>query len=362
MSRRGNNEGSIYKRSNGRWEAKVTVGYKMDGKPIRKSSYHKTRKEAQAEIRRKAELMAKGVSLAQDEKTLREWAEIWQQAKKPEIAATTWENYDHALKIVLPHLGHFKLRELKHLQIQQFIYDNYLREDGKAYSKSTMEKVRCVLHSMLKEAEKNELVFKNVAIGLKLPRGLPVPGERESFTDDEVAVILGADPNIPFLDAAKVLLNTGLREGELMALLPRNINLTTGEIRITNATTRDRGMMLLGPPKTPESVRTIPVKGETLDILRKRMSDPKQYLFSNRKHEIMVQTTFLQHYYKAIEAVGVRRLSPHCCRHTFATRLYRAGVNPLIIQKLMGHTDYALTANLYTHVNTYELKSAISRL
>jgi len=362
MAKRGNNEGAIYKRGDGRWEAKVTVGYSMDGKPIRKSSYHKTRKEAQSEVRRKNELMAKGVSLAQEDKTLREWAKIWQTAKKPEIAATTWEDYDHALKIVLPKLGHFKLRELKHLQLQQFIYECCYRQDGEYYSKGTMEKVRCVLHSMLKEAEKNELVVKNVAIGLKLPKNLPVPGERESFTDDEVAAVMGADPEIPFLDAVKVMLNTGLREGELMALLPHNIDLEAGEIHVTNAATRVKGKMKLGPTKTPESVRTIPVEVETLKILLNRIGDPKQYLFSNRKHEIMIQTTFLAHYYKAIETVGVRKLVPHCCRHTFATRLYKAGVDPLIIQKLMGHTDYALTANIYTHVNTGDLKSAIGRL
>jgi len=57
--------------------------------------------------------MAKGVSLAQEDKTLREWTKIWQVAKKPEIAATTWENYDHALKIVLPKLKSRKPQWLK---------------------------------------------------------------------------------------------------------------------------------------------------------------------------------------------------------------------------------------------------------
>ena len=362
MRKRGNNEGSIYRRGDGRWEAKVTVGYSPDGKLIRKSSYHKTRAEAQEEVRKKRNLLAKGIVLAEENKTLKEWSELWHKSKKAELSPATWENYGHILKIILPTLGHFRLKDIKHLQLQQFMYDVALK-DGEPRSQSTMEKLRCVLHSMFKEAEKNELVIKNMASGLKLPKSATPRKEKEAFTGDEVAVIESHAAEVPFLDTVMVLINTGLQEGELLALLPRNIDREKCCIHVTNAMTRVNGSPTLGSTKTPESVRTIPVTPEIMRLIEPRIRGENDYLFTNRVEGLMMNPrTLLKHYKKALDTVGVRYLPPHCCRHTFATHLFMAGVNPKIVQKLMGHTDYALTANVYTHVNQNDLRDGIIQM
>ncbi len=362
MGKRGNNEGSIYKRGDGRWEAKVTVGYSADSKPVRKSSYHKTRKEAQEEVRKKRNLIAQGVQLVEDGKTLAEWAALWHQSKKAELSTATWENYGHMLKIILPALGRLKLKDIRHMQLQQFLYD-VSAKGGAPRSQSTMEKLQCVLHSMFKEAEKNELVVKNMAAGLKLPKSAVGRRDREAFTDEDVILVERQVREIPFLDAITVLLNTGLREGELLALLPKNIDRAGGCIHVTNAMTREKGRPKLGPTKTPESVRDIPVEPEIMALLEPRMRGEADYLFTNRTEGLMMNPrTFLEHYQRALSAAGVRYLPPHCCRHTFATRLFATGVNPKIIQALMGHTDYALTANVYTHVNHTDLRTGIQAI
>lgn len=67
-------------------------------------------------------------------------------------------------------------------------------------------------------------------------------------------------------------------------------------------------------------------------------------------------------YYPALEAVGVRRLNPHTCRHTFGSLMAEAGVDTIYIQKLIGHTDYAFTANEYTHPEIERLRHAIGKI
>ena len=127
--------------------------------------------------------------------------------------------------------------------------------------------------------------------------------------------------------------------------------------------TRVNGSPTLGSTKTPESVRTIPVTPEIMRLIEPRIRGENDYLFTNRAEGLMMNPrTLLKHYKKALDTAGVRYLPPHCCRHTFATHLFMAGVNPKIVQKLMGHTDYALTANVYTHVNQNDLRDGIIQM
>ncbi|MGI6679382.1 MAG: tyrosine-type recombinase/integrase [Dehalobacterium sp.] len=68
------------------------------------------------------------------------------------------------------------------------------------------------------------------------------------------------------------------------------------------------------------------------------------------------------YYYPALEALEIRRLTPHCCRHTFATLMAKAGVDTISIQKLIGHSKYSFTADTYTHTDIEELKKAIDKI
>jgi len=69
-----------------------------------------------------------------------------------------------------------------------------------------------------------------------------------------------------------------------------------------------------------------------------------------------------RYYAPTLERLGIRPLTPHCCRHTFGTVLDRAGANTTTIQRIMGHADYTTTANVYTHPDFVALKSAMDLL
>ena len=126
--------------------------------------------------------------------------------------------------------------------------------------------------------------------------------------------------------------------------------------------TRINGKPTLGTPKTPESIRTIPVSDWVLRLITSRMPNDNGFMFQCKNGDIWSPRSLLRAYKKALEQVGVRYLSPHCCRYTYATRLHAAGADTKTIQTLMGHTDYALTANIYTHVQEETLRKAVALL
>ena len=357
MAKRGNNEGSIYKRKDRRWEAKLTIGYDADEKPIRKSSYHKTRKAAQDAMLEAQSRLANNLAQLDNSTTLRDWSELWLANKKSVLKHSTYENYSHMLKHILPSLGHLKLRDLKNAQMQAFLNDL-----GKTKGRSTLEKVRGVLYGMLEEAERNEMVLRNAARGLKLPLNAEPDKKREAFTPEEIALIERSAGTVDFADVIAILLNTGLREGELLAMRRQNVSNENACIHVTHSATRVNGKPTLGTPKTPESIRVIPVSDWVLRLITERLPEDNGFMFQCKNGDIWSPRSFLRAYKKALEQVGVRYLSPHCCRHTYATRLHAAGADTKTIQTLMGHTDYALTANIYTHVQEETLRKAVALL
>jgi integrase len=149
-----------------------------------------------------------------------------------------------------------------------------------------------------------------------------------------------------------ILINTGLLEGEFLALRHEDIDYDNSCIHVTHAASRQKnGMMKLTKPKTPESIRVIPVSEEIMGLIQHLDDDRKsEYLYSNMAGGIADAKSFYRVYRRTVEKLNIRYLPPHCCRHTYATMLHAAGVDAKTIQTLMGHTDYALTANVYTHV------------
>jgi integrase len=291
--------------------------------------------------------------------SLEEWAKLWLRNKESTIAETTHANYEHTMRHVIPALGKFKLKDIKTVHIQTLVNDMH----AKGYSRSMMEKVKSVLYGMLQEAEINDMVMRNVCRGVRLPK-VERKQVKDAFTLEEVQIIDQNADTIDNCDIISILANTGLREGEFLALRHEDIDYKESCLHVTHAATRTKtGLMKLSKPKTLESIRTIPLSVKTLALL-KRLDDNRksEYLYSNNAGGIVDAKSFYRIYKRTVAKLGIRYLPPHCCRHTYATLLHAAGVDFKTIQTLMGHTDYALTANIYTHVKPAQLRHAVDAL
>jgi len=135
MGKRGNNEGSIRQRKDGKWEARASIGYSDDGKLKRVSKYFKTRKEAAAWLAEVQIRQQNGTFVEPDKILFGEWAQRWVKVyAKPKIRPNSYANYVDALRVhILPALGKIPLQKLTTDTIQEFY--NQKAEAGRADGK-----------------------------------------------------------------------------------------------------------------------------------------------------------------------------------------------------------------------------------
>lgn len=176
------------------------------------------------------------------------------------------------------------------------------------------------------------------------------------------AAVGSADPNsegyADLLEALKKAQSTQ----EIMALEPKHIEEDGSCIHIRQAVTMVKGSPKIGPPKTKTSYRDIPVPSHLREIAKEFRNTSEQFIWHGEDVPICNPSVFRKHFKKALIAAGkVRLLSPHCCRHTYASQLQAQGVPLETIQSLTGHADVDMTEH-YLHVQKEVKEDAAQKL
>lgn len=260
----GPGEGSIFKDpKNGRWRALIDVGADASGKRQRKNVSGRTRAEVLLklrEVQRDAEdgLVSDGRHL-----TVGALAEEWLRHRSGELSASTMEVRTWAVRHhLVPALGARRVRQLSAEDVSLFLQDLALA----GYAKASLEKVRGVLIQVLRHAERQGLVARNVAAIVPTPAGPRAEGR--SLTVTQARALLDAARGHP-LEAAFVLgLTCGLRPGELLGLKWEDVDLDQGVLRVNRAVSRVSGKVQVGPTKTAASRRQLRLPLGTEDALR----------------------------------------------------------------------------------------------
>lgn len=264
MSRRGNGEGSLYRRADGRWTGAHYV-LQPEGGRVRRAVYGKTRKEAADRL---AELVTKtgaGVALAVDAWTVQRYAEYWlAEVVTPRLRPATLSSYRETLRLhILPMLGRVKLRALTPAQVRRLLADRA----GAGLGPRSVQIVHSTLRAMLAEAVRGEIVERNVAAIVRSP---PVQrSEVRPWSPEEAATFLrsAADHRLYGLFAVGVAL--GLRKGELLALRWSDVDLDQGVLQVRQTVQRlPEAGLVFGPPKSSRSRRTIPLPAVSAQVLR----------------------------------------------------------------------------------------------
>jgi integrase len=221
--------------------------------------------------------------------------------------------------------------------------------DGKVKPK-TIKNAHSVLSAVLETCVREGLVPLNVARGTRLPRtGEETAEEIRYLTADEFDRLHAATPAYwqPFVS---LLFGTGLRFSEATALQVHDIG--PGTLRVMRAWKREAGVgMRLGPPKSKNSRRTIPVAPaiiEALDLDRPGSS----WLFTTTTGRVVMHSNFYNRVWKpACIAAGLDpRPRIHDSRHTYASWLIARGARLEVVQELLGHEDYTTTRRVYAHL------------
>jgi len=333
-----NGLGGVSKQSGSRrnpWIARIVTGWNEKGNPIRKTIGHFEKREDALDALLKYK--QGGVS-PKAGITLKDLYDEWSEGHYRHVSKSTVQGYEAAWKHV-DSLGPQKFSNLRAAHWQNII-------DGLDMSRSSLHKIKTLAVMLNSYAVQHDITQKNYASFIKLPKW--VKQEKEAFTDVEIKKLFDSVEKEKWSDTILIMIHTGMRINELLSLTKFQVDLTNNVIKTGS--------------KTDAGNRVIPIHSKIKPLIASRYEEAEDYLFSNQRKRIDPNNYRRHLYYPTLERLKIRRLTPHSCRHTFASLLARAKVQTVNIQKLLGHTDYSLTANVYTHPDVLELQTAINQI
>ena len=187
---------------------------------------------------------------------------------------------------------------------------------------------------------------------------------KDAFTEEEIALLEKFLPDDLLGNSIRLMLGTGLRTQELLALSPSDFAKDGSYVMVNKAIKTVNGHPTLGPPKSKSSRRRIPIP-ENYRHCAKYLCEHggKEHIWSMPGHNPLYSVgSFRRRYYTALNKIpGVRKLSPHCCRHSYVTRLEACNVPMEVISRLAGHSEIKTTDH-YLHTSEETLSNAVSVL
>jgi integrase len=358
MGRRGNGEGTITRRQDGRWEARYTAH--TDKGPKRKVLYGKTRAEV-AEKLTKAMADRDG-GLAFDAGNLRvsEYLARWlADSVRGSVKPITFESYERLVRLhIVPAVGRVKLKNLTPAHLQGFYRD---RLDA-GLSPRTVQYLHVLLHRSLKQALRWNLVPRNVAEAVDPPK--VHRKEMRPLSPEEARLLLQA-AHENRLEALYVFaVHCGLRQGELLALRWDDVDLEAGTLRVNRTLTITKDGPTFTTPKTVKSRRSVMLTAEAVEALKRHSERQAEeivrmdtlYRDQGLVFASEVGTPLNRHnlssrsFKPLLKRAGLPNIRFHDLRHTCATILLSRGVHVKFVQELLGHATVAITLDTYSHV------------
>lgn len=355
--KRSNGEGTIRQLPDGRWEARFMIGRGNDGRPKYKYLSAKTQRELRSRIKAWQEDMSQGIDWGNNF-TFSEWADHWFEGHKDNITATTQESYRYTLRVLKDHFGPRLLDGIKAYDIEEFL--KKLRREGASNSRLTA--CRGMLFQIFHKAEANDLVHKNpVRFADKMRSKDPVAA-KESFTAEEVKLLMANLPYDRIGVSIRLMLGTGMRSQEILALEPRHIAEDGSVIQIRQAINMVKGTAVVGTPKSRDSYRDVPVPPSLRSCAIALRDTDRMFVWeAGVQGKPCNPSYFRTQYKKALEAIeGMRYLSPHSCRHTYVSQMQALGVDLATIQSIVGHADMDMTKH-YLHVQDPIRQAAVQK-
>ena len=378
-------------RKDGRYQARASIN------GVKVVVIHPSLKELRVVFEKeKARVLREEKNLRPD-LTFSDWYEEWfEKYKAPMLKSDVCRNaYGRKVRnTYVSILGGKCVDEITQMNVQEATNELY---NERNYSPKSIKEALAIMSKCMDAAIANKIIYTNPCISVSMPRDLEPSKERRVLAHWEQELFLDETENSYYREPYRILLLTGMRIGEFSGLQWQDIDFERKVIKISRSMTAaymdGEKILELNAPKTVNSFRDIPFFGNVEELLlewRKKQEKYKKKLGSRWRiksefGDLVFTTTMgspitrynivhdIRRVEQNIQMKEVERarqegrpprtfehIHPHAFRHTFATRCFEKGLDPLVVQKIMGHSNYSTTIS-YTHVLQDKLKEAVER-
>lgn len=349
----------------------ATIGKKADGSPLRKQFYGESKKAAEAKRDEYLAGLKQGLSIDYQKNTFGKAFEHWlNHVHMNTVSHSTYTKYERFFRLYIANSGVAAMRliDLKSVNIQA----HYNALDTTPHNIFELHRI---LRTFFRYCVKADILMKSPLLAVEVPKipqkSTPV---NEALKDADIQKLIKATKhdivNFPYL----FLAFTGLRVGELMALMYKDIDFHEGVINVNKAL-KFEPHPVVSDTKTPASIRRVPVLDEIKPLLLEHIQAIKQknkniirldgnfILFPSEEGTYRRKASLLEVFKDLCNQLDIRQgRTLHSLRHTFCTILARQGVSLLDASRLMGHSNVNVTARIYSHVTDNDKKNAVRKL
>lgn len=322
--RRLNDQGTVYRRADGRWEAAYFV---IEGcVQKRRRLYARTRQEVERRLRDALATRDQGIVVRATE-TVGSFMAAWLDGVQPTLRPRTWERYEGVVRVhVLPSLGSIPLAKLGPHHVQQLYRDRISR----GLQPATVRYVHAVLHRALEQAVRWRLLAVNPSSLVDPPR--IQRHEMAALSPDEARQLLEAALGDRLEAAYALAVTAGLRMGEVLAMRWASTDLDRRTLSVVGTLQRVGATLIVAEPKTPRSRRRVELTDAAVAALRRRRAAQLEerlvagafwsdggLVFTDLLGRPMQPYILRQAFVTLLRTAGVRTVRFHDLRHTAAT-------------------------------------------
>ena len=331
----------------------------------------KTQKEAKkAERELLLSVEENGFTDHSSKPTFKEVTDLWLESYETTVKPTTYQNTKNYLNAIIEnHFKEIRIESVSVAMMQKIVID--LSKKYVAYLSQLS-----IINRVFKYAVHLDIIQTNPVDRIIRPKQQKPRKEKIALTKEELNQFLTLakkDARSVLYTAWHTLVYTGLRRGELLGLEWSDIDFENKTISVNKTLVTVNGSLYTQSPKTKRSTRTISLDDSTVQVLKNWKLEQKKQFFKNgvKSKDIVITNikgSYLDFAYfrdelkKFLSTHNLKQFSVHSLRHTHASLLFEAGIEPKTISDRLGHSNIQTTLNMYTHLNDKQRSDVADRL